>query len=475
MLFNSFSFLVFFAIFYTLYLIIKKQQYRIFLCLLGSYIFYGWWDWRFLSLIIFSTVVDFYLGSKIHTTNSQKNKKKYLYFSLMTNLGLLFTFKYFNFFIQSFVDLSNTIGLNASVSSLNIILPVGISFYTFQTLSYTIDIYNNNLKPEKDFMTFATFVAFFPQLVAGPIVRAIDLLPQFKKKIKITTNLVIDGLFLVAIGFFKKIVIADSIAPLVDDGFLNNENYSSLNLIIIVILYSFQIYSDFSGYSDIAIGIGKMLGYKFPVNFNLPYISKNLSDFWKRWHISLSSWLRDYLYIPLGGNKSGVSKTYRNLMLTMLIGGLWHGANWTFVIWGALHGSYLIIQKLISRKNMSLLKLLPVDIYNFIGILITYFLVCLAWIFFRSQSFSEALNIIGSIYEFNDFNFSSLKPKFDLLKVVSLVCILYFSELIFNKNQSLFFKLRHNRVFQYIFFSSILLFIILFGSFENNNFIYFQF
>ena len=475
MLFNSFSFLIFFIIFYFLYLKIKKQQHRIFLCLLASYIFYGWWDWRFMSLIIFSTVVDFYLGNKIFISKSIKDKKKFLFFSLFSNLGLLFVFKYFNFFIQSFVELSSVFGLHASISSLNIILPVGISFYTFQTLSYTIDIYNKKINPERNFITFATFVAFFPQLVAGPIVRAKQILPQFKKKINITNNMIIGGLFLVAIGFFKKVVIADSIAPLVDDGFVNYKNYTSLNLIIIVILYSFQIYSDFSGYSDIAIGIGKMLGYKFPVNFNMPYIAKNLSDFWRRWHISLSSWLRDYLYISLGGNRNGVSKTYRNLMLTMLLGGLWHGANWTFVIWGLLHGLYLIVQKLISRNTITLFKTIPNRIYDFFGIILTYFLVCLAWIFFRSQTFTDAIFIINSIYEFNDFTLSSLKPKFDLFKVCALVILFYFSELIFNKNQLLFLELKKNRIFQYAFFSFVFLLIILFGSFDSNNFIYFQF
>lgn len=475
MLFNSFSFLVFFAVFYTFYLTIRKQEYRIFLCLLGSYIFYGWWDWRFLSLIIFSTAVDFYLGNKIYISDSLKNKTRFLYVSLFSNLGLLFVFKYFNFFIQSFVDVSNTIGLKTSVSSLNIILPVGISFYTFQTLSYTIDIYNNKLKPEKDFMIFAAYVAFFPQLVAGPIVRAVNLLPQFKKEVKITANLVIDGLFLVAIGFFKKTVIADSIAPLVDDGFLNYENYTSLNLIIIIILYSFQIYCDFSGYSDIAIGIGKMLGYKFPVNFNLPYIAKNLSDFWKRWHISLSSWLRDYLYIPLGGNKSGVSKTYRNLMLTMLIGGLWHGANWTFVIWGALHGFYLVLQKIISLNKTNMSKYVPKHLYDFLSIAFTYFLVCFAWVFFRSPTFTVAKDIITSIFEFDNFNMSDLKPKIDLFKACILVILFYFSELIYEKAQSFFTELKKTRLFQYIFFLTVLLLIILLGSFENNNFIYFQF
>lgn len=459
-----------------MYLCIKKQHLRIFLCLVGSYVFYGWWDWRFLSLIIFSTFVDYYLGNKIFKINNRNKKKRYLYISLVSNLGLLFFFKYFNFFIESFIQLSEQFGINASIHTLNIILPVGISFYTFQTLSYTIDIYNNKIEPENNILTFATFVAFFPQLVAGPIVRASELLPQFKEKVKINQSIILSGLTLIFIGFFKKVVLADSLAPLVDDGFQNYSNYSSLNLILIVVFYSFQIYCDFSGYSDIAIGVGKLLGYDFPINFNFPYIAKNLSDFWRRWHISLSSWLRDYLYIPLGGNKNGYIKTQINLMLTMLLGGLWHGANWTFVIWGFMHGGYLILQRVLNPLFIQIKQSLPIWLYLGLSIVITYFLVDIAWVFFRSQNVSEAFVIFDRIFQGNDFSFSALKPKFEIIKSVGLIVLLFGCEILYISFKDQVLAFYYSKPFIQIFFFSIILWLILlFGSFQNNNFIYFQF
>lgn len=476
MLFNSFAFLIFFLVFYIIYLAVGKTRIRIFLCLIGSYFFYGWWDYRFLSLIIFSTFVDYYIGLRMHRTEDDCTRKKLLYCSLFSNLGLLFFFKYFNFFIESFVDVASAIGFSADIRTLSILLPVGISFYTFQTMSYTIDIYKKKLSPERDLVTFATYVAFFPQLVAGPIVRAIDLLPQFNRKINITTSMIRIGLFLIFLGYFKKVVIADSIAPLVDSVFDYSENYSALHIAIIVVFYAFQIYCDFSGYSDIAIGIGKLLGFNFPTNFNLPYFAKNFSDFWRRWHITLSSWLRDYLYISLGGNRGGYVFTQRNLMLTMLLGGLWHGANWTFVIWGFLHGLYLIGQRVLEPITDRMAQLLPKVITSIISIAITFTLVNVAWVFFRSQSVTDALNIFNQIIQMEDVSFSSVKHKFQLLKIIFILMTLVGCELIYfiypDKIQKLFHK---SYIFQIVMSCIMLWMILLFGSFSNTNFIYFQF
>lgn len=475
MIFNSFAFLIFFLIFYILYVSLKDRRYRIVLCLVGSYFFYGWWDWRFLSLIIFSTLVDFLVGKALHTESDDSRRKKWLLVSLFSNLGLLFFFKYFNFFVDSFVEVATTLGMSPSVTALNIILPVGISFYTFQTLSYTIDIYWRRMEPEPNLIVFATYVAFFPQLVAGPIIRAIDLLPQFRDQNKVTFEMAISGLMLVLVGYFKKVVLADSLAPLVDNGFANPYIYTSLNLCIIVVFYAFQIYCDFSGYSDIAIGIGKMFGFHFPRNFNLPYIAQNFSDFWKRWHISLSGWLRDYLYIPLGGNRGSSVLTQRNLMLTMLLGGLWHGANWTFIIWGGLHGGYLVAQRILQPVAVRLRGVLHKSIYTIFSILMTFFLVNLAWVFFRSQSMSQAFDLLAYIYNNGDYSFSNVKLKFQVIEGMLLIFMLYFGELIYTTKPKVRELFSYNNYYKLGFASFILWLILFFGTFENNNFIYFQF
>jgi len=476
MIFNSIPFLVFFLVFYLLYVMIGDRKWRIALILIGSYIFYGWWDWRFLSLILFSTIVDYILGRKIYSEPFDLKRKMFLRLSLLTNLGLLFFFKYFNFFVDSFMEVATAMGLSPSAHTLKIILPVGISFYTFQTLSYTIDIYKRKLKPESDFLVFASYVSFFPQLVAGPIVRAIDLLPQFKLDHKITATLVKTGLFLIVLGYFKKLVIADSLAPLVDDAFANPYNYTSLNMAIVSVFYAFQIYCDFSGYSDIAIGLGKLLGYNFPTNFNLPYFSKNLSEFWERWHISLSSWLRDYLYIPLGGNRSGLLMTQRNLMVTMLLGGLWHGASWTFVFWGFLHGLYLIGQRIIRPVSQALSRVVPKVVMSLSAMLLTFCLVNLGWIFFRSQTISEGVEVISKIASLDNLSFSALRHKFQIFKGVFVIMFLVFGEVCYYLFEDKLKTVFRERDLMIILLSAVLLWmILLFGTFSNNNFIYFQF
>jgi alginate O-acetyltransferase complex protein AlgI len=474
MIFNSLDFIIFFIIFLILYFSLRTTKSKVFLCLVGSYVFYGWWDWRFLSLILTSTLIDFYLGARIEKENNPIKKKKYLILSITANLGMLGIFKYFNFFIDSFHNITDLLGLGFNLTSLDIILPVGISFYTFQTMSYTIDIYKGKLQAERDFMTFATYVAFFPQLVAGPIVRASHLIPQFKINHKFDKVRIIEGFAQVLLGFFKKIVIADSIAKIVETGFSHPETFSSLNLIIIVFLYAFQIYCDFSGYSDIAIGIARMLGYNFPVNFRFPYFAKNFSDFWNRWHISLSSWLRDYLYFTLGGNRNGSYKTARNLMITMLLGGLWHGASWTFVFWGLLHGIYLIIQRKLPKFKMIHENIILNFISNSVKIFTTFTLVCLAWIFFRAQSFDSAFVIIDKILAFENMSLMSIKSPLLTLKVLILISFLVTSEAIYQRYPIDKIVLRRP-ILRYFVFSIFFWFILLFGTFSENQFIYFQF
>ncbi|WP_340202395.1 MBOAT family O-acyltransferase [Ascidiimonas sp. W6] len=390
MIFNSLAFLIFFPAVFSLYWAIPARFVKLqnLLLLLASYFFYGWWDWRFLSLIAFSTVVDYFLGIAIHQQKNQKRRKMFLMMSMFTNLGLLGFFKYFNFFIDSWVTSWRALGYDMQYSTLNIILPVGISFYTFQTMSYSIDIYRRDLKPTRNFIAFATFVSLFPQLVAGPIERASNLIPQILVKRGWNYKRFKDGVFQIAVGFFRKVVVADSIGVVIDGIYNNPEIHNASSIVMAILLYSFQIYFDFSGYSDIAIGTAKLLGFDFKRNFNLPYFSSSITEFWRRWHISLSSWLRDYLYIPLGGNRNGVVKQYRNLFITMLLGGLWHGSSWNFVIWGGIHGLLLGVEK---RFGLVAAK------YKFLQNLLVFVMVSLIWVFFRSVSFEDSITIFQKI------------------------------------------------------------------------------
>ncbi|MCF8219495.1 MAG: hypothetical protein K9I29_09540 [Bacteroidales bacterium] len=315
------------------------------LLLIASYFFYGYWDWRFTGLLAISTIADYFIGKKLYSTEAPKKRKWFLFSSMFINLGILAFFKYFGFFVDSFETLAGVFGLQLDFIHLNIILPVGISFYTFQTMSYTIDIYRKKLEPTNNFIDFAVFVSFFPQLVAGPIERARNLLPQIARLSKPKRKQIEEGISLIVTGLFIKVMIGDTAGRFVDHIFGNPEIYKSFELISALILFSVQIYADFSGYSSIARGVAKLLGIELMKNFEQPYLSANITEFWRRWHISLSSWLKDYLYISLGGNRKGKSRTYVNLMITMLLGGLWHGASWNFVIWGGLHGIYLAVHK----------------------------------------------------------------------------------------------------------------------------------
>jgi alginate O-acetyltransferase complex protein AlgI len=473
MVFNSIPFLVFIALFFPIYYLLKGKA-RLWFILISSYIFYGWWDWRFLGLIGFSTCMDFYLSFLIQRQTDPVKRKQALMMSIIINLTFLGFFKYFNFFVDSAVTMLGYFGYAENYDVLNIILPIGISFYTFQSMSYTIDVYRRTIEPEPSFLRFAAFIAFFPQLVAGPIVRAVTFLPQMRKDHKFEWSNFQLGFAQVLLGFAKKLVIADSVAPFVDAIFGAPEAYSSLVLIIGVVFYSFQIYCDFSGYSDIAIGLAKMLGFEFPVNFNLPYFSKSFSEFWERWHISLSSWLRDYLYIPLGGNRNGKFQTYRNLMLTMLLGGLWHGANYTFIIWGFLHGFFLIVQRLITNVKKKLGLEFHSAFNTIFSIVIVYSFTCLTWIYFRSPDIETAHTVIRGIVSFDNFSFADLPYKFEITKGAFLIMILLFFEVLSTRIDYGTVTLR-SPAFRLVSYAAILWLIALMGSFIDSQFIYFQF
>ena len=483
MLFNSLEFILFFLIVFILYWFVlhKKLKHQNLLLLASSYLFYGWWDWRFLSLIIISSVVDYYLGIKIFQSNNDKRRKRLLFISLAVNLGFLGFFKYCNFFIDSFVNLLAQFNFNIDTYTLNIILPVGISFYTFQTLSYSIDIYKRKMEPTRNAISFFTFVAFFPQLVAGPIERAKNLLPQFSKKREFNYQLARSGGRLVLLGFFKKIVVADSLAVLVNAVYNNPEGYAGIQMIIATVFFAFQIYCDFSGYSDIAIGISRFLGFNLMTNFRTPYFSKSLTDFWRRWHISLSTWFKDYVYIPLGGSRGTSFRVGINLFITFLVSGLWHGANWTFIAWGAIHGIILIIEKYFNKR---------VNIQNnvftrVISIIYTFLIVCFAWIFFRSNSISDAFYIINNMFsdssQWFDLLAISLKFRGMGLTMSDLVySILFTSMLITIELGMKSLKIKkvigyYNTVRWAIYLS--MLFLIIFSFTKNSaaNFIYFQF
>jgi len=472
MLFNSFEFLIFFPLVFILYWLLNKNlRKQNILLLISSYIFYAWWDWRFLSLIILSSFIDFIAGSKIFISKTKRQRKNWLLVSLIANLGLLSIFKYYNFFSESFADLMNIFGWQPNDLTLNIILPVGISFYTFQTLSYTIDIYRKQFEPTKDLISFFTYIAFFPQLVAGPIERASNLLPQIEKKRIFKKEWFNAGIIQILVGLFRKIVIADSLGVYVDTIYGDIGVYNTTSIILATFLYAFQIYYDFTGYSDIAIGTAKLLGFKFNQNFNLPYFSKSLTEFWRKWHMSLSYWLRDYLYISLGGNRKGIKITYRNLMLTMLLGGLWHGANWTFIIWGGIHGLVLSLEKYIKSNSHSH-KLKNFGVF---GYPITFTIVLFSWIFFRAQSLSSATLAIKKIIQFD------LSAPFigDINSVVNSLMVLsigiLFDLYLFNKKIDLENFGEQFSVLKIAIISSIIIVLVNLFYSTSNNFIYFQF
>ena len=443
--------------------------------ILVSYIFYGWWDWRFLSLIIFSSAVDFTIGQLLHEQTNQRKRKGLLLVSLVVNIGLLGVFKYFNFFVGNFVEAFSFFGINFSVSSLSIVLPVGISFYTFQTLSYTIDIYRKKIPATKDLFAFFAFVSFFPQLVAGPIERATNLLPQFLNKRSFNNALSTEGLRQILWGLFKKMVVADNCAPLVNNIFETHETQPGIILIFGAVLFAFQIYCDFSGYSDIAIGTAKLFGFRLMTNFRMPYFSRDIAEFWRRWHISLSTWFRDYLYIPLGGSKN---KVVRNVFIIFIVSGFWHGANWTFIVWGALNAIYFLPLLLMkrNRKNKGEIaknKLFP-SFNEFTSILTTFILTCLAWVFFRAENISHAISYLNHLIT-NSFLTEQNIHWSDYIEVYFFIGLLLGVEWIYrNKEFGLDLSNVKRRPMRWSIYFSIS-FLILFFAGSQEEFIYFQF
>jgi len=403
MLFNSIDFAIFLPIVFLLYWFVTNRNLKLqnFLIVAASYLFYGWWDWRFLSLILFSSLVDYFVGIGLLKQENQTKRKILLWTSILVNLGFLGFFKYYNFFLDNFITAFSFFGTEIKANSLNIILPVGISFYTFQTLSYSIDVYRRKLEPTKDFIAFSAFVSFFPQLVAGPIERAAHLLPQFYKKRTFDYSKAVDGMRQILWGLFKKIVIADNCAEYANLIFNNSADYSGSTLVLGALFFTFQIYGDFSGYSDIAIGTSRLFGFDLMRNFNFPYFSRDIAEFWRRWHISLSTWFRDYLYIPLGGSRGGTWMKVRNTFIIFIVSGFWHGANWTFIVWGALNAIYFLPLLLTNnnRNNLETVaqgKLLP-SLKEVSFMLLTFGLTVFAWIFFRAENIGHAISYVSEI------------------------------------------------------------------------------
>ncbi|ALM21691.1 acyltransferase [Nonlabens sp. MIC269] len=416
MLFNSLDFAVFLPVVFLTYWILLNRNLQIqnLFLLIASYLFYGWCDIRFLGLIVWSSLVDYWIGISLSRVTKPIYRKLLLSLSLLMNIGLLGFFKYFNFFIESFAQAYSLFGAQINPSRLDIILPVGISFYTFQTLSYTIDVYRKKLTPTKDIVAFFAFVSFFPQLVAGPIERATNLLPQFFKKRRFNYATATDGCKQILWGLAKKVIIADQCARYANDIFNNHDQYSGSTLAVGAFFFTFQIYGDFSGYSDIAIGTAKLFGFNLKKNFATPYFSRDIAEFWRRWHISLSTWFRDYLYIPLGGSRVGKWLNVRNVFIVFIVSGFWHGANWTFVIWGTFN-AILFLPLLLSNRNRSNLdtvasgRFIP-HIKEVFQIFITFLLTMVAWIFFRADNLSHAVFYISKIFSSSIIVLPEIRP-----------------------------------------------------------------
>jgi D-alanyl-lipoteichoic acid acyltransferase DltB (MBOAT superfamily) len=479
MLFNSIDFAIFLPIIFILYWFVTSKYLKLqnLLIVLSSYIFYGWWDWRFLSLIIFSTIVDYLIGIGLSKQENQSKRKILLWTSILVNLGFLGFFKYFNFFLDNFISAFSFFGTEISANSLNIILPVGISFYTFQTLSYTIDVYKRKLNPTKDFIVFSAFVSFFPQLVAGPIERATNLLPQFYKKRNFDYSKAVDGMRQILWGLFKKIVIADNCAHYANIIFNNSFEYSGSTLVVGALFFAFQIYGDFSGYSDIAIGTSRLFGFNLKQNFAFPYFSRDVAEFWRRWHISLTTWFRDYLYIPLGGSRGGIWNKIRNVFIIFIVSGFWHGANWTFIVWGALNALYFLPLFMTNnnRNNLNVIaqgKYLP-NLKELIQMLLTFGLTVFAWIFFRAENMSHAISYCASIFSSSLFESSEIFPSGLMLLILFFLSIEWINrdkQYGLEKFSKQKFKLLDTLLLFIVFWS-----IVIWNSNKEVEFIYFQF
>jgi len=477
MLFNSLDFALFLPIVFILYWFVCKKSSKAqnILLVVASYVFYGWWDWRFLLLIVFSTVVDYGIGLALFKETRRVHRKWLLGASILVNIGLLGFFKYYNFFLDSFVQAFSFAGSSFEVDRLDIILPVGISFYTFQTLSYTIDVYRRKLEPTKNFIAFTAFVSFFPQLVAGPIERATNLLPQFFRKRKFNSDQAIIGVKQIIWGLFKKIVIADNCAQYANEIFNNYDTLSSGTLLLGAFYFAFQIYGDFSGYSDIAIGTARLFDFKLMTNFRYPYFSRDIAEFWRRWHISLSTWFRDYVYIPLGGSRGSKLFQVRNVFIIFIVSGFWHGANWTFIVWGALNALFFIPLLLTNRNRkytdtVAEHKVLP-SMRELVTMLGTFVVVLFGWIFFRADTIGVAFHYIQRIFLF-EFDMEILtieRYPFEILPFISILLLFEW----FSRTKE--FPL-YSEKYELVKVCGVIGMILVFGSFSQiQDFIYFQF
>jgi alginate O-acetyltransferase complex protein AlgI len=478
MLFNSIEFAFFLPIVFWLYWFVfhRTSRSQNILLIISSYVFYGWWDWRYLFLLIASSFADFCFGVGLGTIEKPLTRKVLFYSSIVINLGVLCFFKYYNFFVDSFVSAFTFFGYHPNYYTLQVILPVGISFYTFQSMSYTIDVYRKKIEPTRDAVSFMAFVAFFPQLVAGPIERATNLLPQFYKRRSFTYTNAVDGMRQSLWGLFKKVVVADSCAPYVNDIFSNYQDYNGSTLLIGTILFSFQIYCDFSGYSDIALGTAKLFGFTLMRNFALPYFSRDIAEFWRRWHISLSTWFKDYVYIPLGGSRGGTLLSIRNTFIVFLLSGLWHGANWTFVLWGVFHACcflplLLLKQNRAHTDTVASNRMLP-SVKEFFQIIITFALVSFAWIFFRAQTLETAVGYIARLLSDSLFGIPEIVP----FHIFFLIGVLISAEwMTRTKPHPLNFeKTNMPRPVRWAIYNFVLLVIVFFWG-SQQEFIYFQF
>ncbi|MCL4123724.1 UNVERIFIED_CONTAM: hypothetical protein GTU68_059105 [Idotea baltica] len=482
MLFNSLDFAVFLPVVFVLYWFVthKSIKYQNILLVVASYVFYGWLDYRFLALILFSSLVDYTIGIQLNKHEKLALRKYLLWTSVLVNIGFLGVFKYYNFFAENFVKAFLFFGSNIAPNTLDIILPVGISFYTFQTLSYTIDVYKRKLEPTGDIISFLAFVSFFPQLVAGPIERASNLLPQFQLKRHFEYDKAVNGCKQILWGLFKKIVIADNCAQYANQIFNNSDDYSGSTLVMGALFFTFQIYGDFSGYSDIAIGISRLFGFNLKQNFAFPYFSRDIAEFWRRWHISLSTWFRDYLYIPLGGSRGGKWLNICNVFIIFLVSGFWHGANWTFIVWGFLNALYFL-PLLLTKKNRNNLdvvgknKRLP-SFQDLMAMFLTFTLTVFAWIFFRAETITNAIKYISGICDKSLFTLPEIRTPHILILII-LVVFFMILEWFGRQQQFAIEQMFYNksRVLRWSFYITIIVLIFIFNNKEQQKFIYFQF
>jgi alginate O-acetyltransferase complex protein AlgI len=482
MIFNSLNFALFLSIVFVFYWFVTNKSLKIqnILLLVSSYFFYACWDWRFLFLLIFSTLLDYYTGIKMCDAKNQASKKFWFWLSISVNLGFLGVFKYYNFFAASFADAVANFGLQVNPWTLKVILPVGISFYTFHGLSYVIDIYKDRIKAEKNFIDYSVFVSFFPLLVAGPIERATHLLPQIQNKRVFNFENAVDGLKQILWGLFKKVVIADNCARFANLIFDNYADYSGSTLALGAVFFAFQIYGDFSGYSDIALGTARLFGIDLLKNFAFPYFSRDIAEFWRRWHISLSTWFRDYLYIPLGGSKGGMWMKVRNTFIIFLVSGFWHGANWTFIIWGLLNALYIMPSIVFNtnRTNLNSVaqgKLFP-TLKEFLSMILTFSLTVLAWIFFRSNTVEQAFRYISKIFSKTFLSIPNMKLDTYDKPVFILIIFFIIIEWMGREQEYALARVMPNKpkAYRWAFYYLLIVIIFIFAG-SNQEFIYFQF